>query len=217
VAEALAEKFDKLDMFDEIYVHVKKDQERLNASTYPHSRGCVYAVIYSDNFPVDGTSVANLYHYPVNSRIAKSRCVPMPSYMYDFMKIIWERTRDLMLSETRDIPTNHCSQHFYYSKFKGGLNKHREVKKKKDGTSQLLPGTPIVPVTIAHPMLCEVYAPLDKNSKETYSSNAVKKFYKYMVSVILMFHGQVLIWKLRDDERYMHALHFEKDDLKKSG
>jgi hypothetical protein len=35
-----------------------------------------------------------------------------------------------------------------------------------------------------------------------------------MVSVILLSHGQVLIWQERDDERYMHALRFEKDDLK---
>jgi hypothetical protein len=38
-----------------------------------------------------------------------------------------------------------------------------------------------------------------------------------MVSAILMFPGQLLIWQERDDERYMHALHFEKDDLKCSG
>jgi hypothetical protein len=81
-------------------------------------------------------------------------CVPMPSYMYDFMKMTWERTRDLMPSAARDIPPNHCSQQFYYSKFKGGLDKHRDVKKKKDGTSQFLPGSPIVTVTIAHPTLC---------------------------------------------------------------
>jgi hypothetical protein len=124
------------------------------------------------------------------------------------MKMIWERTRDLMPSAAIDIPTNHCSQHFYYSKFKGGLNKHRDVKKKKDGTSQFLPGTPIVYVTIAHPMLFEVYTPVDKDSKETYPSNAVTKCYKDMVSAILMFHGQVLIWQARDDERYMHALLF---------
>jgi hypothetical protein len=36
-----------------------------------------------------------------------------------------------------------------------------------------------------------------------------------MVSAILMYRGQVLIWKARDDEGYMHALLFEKDDLKK--
>jgi hypothetical protein len=117
-AEALVAKFDKLDMFDEIYVHVKKDQERLNASAYPQPRRHVYGVIHSENLSVDGTSVANLYHYPINNRIAKSMCVPMPSYMYDFMKMIWERTRDLMPSAARDIPPNHCSQQFYYSKFK---------------------------------------------------------------------------------------------------
>jgi hypothetical protein len=58
-----------------------------------------------------------------------------------------------MPSTARDIPPNHCSQHFHYSKFKGGLNKNRDVKKKKDGTIQFLPDTPIVSVTIDHPML----------------------------------------------------------------
>jgi hypothetical protein len=141
----------------------------------------------------------------------------MPSYIYDVMKMIWERTRDLMPSAARDKPPNHFSQHFYYRKFKGGLNKHRYIKKKKDDTSQFLPGTIIVSVTISHPMLFEVYAPVDKVSKETYSSNAVTKFYKYMVGAIIMSHGQVLIWQARDDERYMHALRFEKGDMKKMG
>jgi hypothetical protein len=70
-AEALVAKFDKLDMFDEIYVHVKKDQERLNASAYPQPRRRVYGQIHSENLSVNGTSVAKLYHYPINSRIAK--------------------------------------------------------------------------------------------------------------------------------------------------
>jgi hypothetical protein len=130
-AEALVAKFDKLDMFDEMYVHVKKDQERLNASAYPQPRRRVYGVIHSENLSVDGTSVPNLYRYPINNLIAKSMCVPMPSYMYDFMKMIWERTRDLMPSAARYIPPNHCSQQFYYSKFIGGLNKHRDVGKKR--------------------------------------------------------------------------------------
>jgi hypothetical protein len=214
-AEALVAKFDKLDMFDAMYVHVKKDQERLNASAYTQPRRCVYGVINSENLSVDGTSVANLYHYPINNRIAKSMCVPMPSYTYEFMKMICERTRDLMPIAARDIPPNHCSQQFYFSKFKGGLNKHRDVKKKKDGTSQFLPGSPIATVTLAHPMLFEVYAPVDKDKKETYSSNAVTNSHKNMISDILMTHGQVLIWQARDDERYMHALRFEKEDLKK--
>jgi hypothetical protein len=59
-AEALVAKFDKIDMFDEIYVHVKKDQERLNASAYPQPRRRVYGVIHSENLSVGGTSVANL-------------------------------------------------------------------------------------------------------------------------------------------------------------
>jgi hypothetical protein len=90
------------------------------------------------------------------------------------------------------------------------------VKKKKDGTSQFLPGSPIVTVTIAHPMLFEVYAPVDKDKKETYSSNAVTNSYKNTISDILMSRGQVLIWQVRDDEIYMHALRFEKEDLNKN-
>jgi hypothetical protein len=139
-AEALVAKFDKLDMFDEIYVHAKKDQERLNASAFPQPRRSGYGEIHSVNLSVDGTSVANLYHDPINNRIAKSMCVPMPSFMYDFMKMIWERTRDLIPIAARDIPPNHFSQHFYYSKFKGGMNKHRDVKKK-----------------MAHPNSCQVH------------------------------------------------------------
>jgi hypothetical protein len=49
MAEALPEIFDKLDLFDEIYVHVKKDRERLNASTYPQPKRRVYGVIHSEN------------------------------------------------------------------------------------------------------------------------------------------------------------------------
>jgi hypothetical protein len=104
MAESLVTKFDKLDMFDEIYVHVKKDQEKLIASAYPEPRVRVYGVIHSGNLSVDGRSVASLYHYLINSRIAKSMCAPMPSYMYDFMKVIWERTRYLIPSAARDIP-----------------------------------------------------------------------------------------------------------------
>jgi hypothetical protein len=65
-----------------------------------------------------------------------------------------------------------------------------------------------VTVTIGHPMLFEVYDPVDKDKKETYSSNAVTNSYNNMISDILMTHGQVLIWQARDDERYMHALRF---------
>jgi hypothetical protein len=72
-----------------------------------------------------------------------------------------------------------------------------------------------VTVTIAHPMLFEVYAPVDKDKKDAYSSNTVTNSYKNMISDIIMSHGQVLIWQARDDERYMHALRFEKEDLKK--
>jgi hypothetical protein len=82
MAEALAAILYKLEMFDEMYVHVKKDKERLNASTYPQPRRRVYGVIHSENFTVDEKSIADLYHYPINNRIAKSMCVPMPSYIY---------------------------------------------------------------------------------------------------------------------------------------
>jgi hypothetical protein len=64
-------------------------------------------------------------------------------------------------------------------------------------------------------MLFEVYAPVDKDGKENFSTNAVTELYQKMVSAIIMSHGQVMIWKERDDERYMHVLRFEKDDEKK--
>jgi hypothetical protein len=38
-------------------------------------------------------------------------------------------------------------------------------EEKKDGTSQFLPGTPIVTVTIGHPMLFEVYAQVEDDKK----------------------------------------------------
>jgi hypothetical protein len=73
-----------------------------------------------------------------------------------------------------------------------------------------------VTVTIAHPMLFEVYAPVDKDKKDIYSSNAAKNSYKNTISDIIMSHGQVLIRQARDDERYMHALRFENEDLEKN-
>jgi hypothetical protein len=83
----------------------------LDASTYPQPIIRVYGVIHSEIFAVDGKSVASLYHYPINNRITKFMCVPMPSYIYDFMKRIWERiwerTRDLMPSAARGKPPNH--------------------------------------------------------------------------------------------------------------
>jgi hypothetical protein len=81
-AQALAATLNKLGMFDEIYVHIKKDQERLNSTTYPQPRRCIYGVIHSENFAVDGQSVGNLYNYPINNHIIKTMYVPMPSYIY---------------------------------------------------------------------------------------------------------------------------------------
>jgi hypothetical protein len=66
-----------------------------------------------------------------------------------------------------------------------------------------------VSITISHPMSFEVYVPVDKDSTDTYPSNAVTKCYKDMVSAIIMSHGKVLIWQARDDDTYMHALSFE--------
>jgi hypothetical protein len=91
----------------------------------------------------------------------------------------------------RDIPPDHFSPHFYYSKFKGGLNKHRDFL--KEGTTQFLPGTPIVYVTFEHPVLFEVFALVDKDGNETLSTNAVTKVHQKFVSATLMRHGQVLI------------------------
>jgi hypothetical protein len=88
--------------------------------------------------------------------------------------------------------------------------------KKKVGTTQFLPGTPIVSVTFDHPMLFEMYAPVNKDGNETFSTNAMTKLYPKLDSAILMLHGQIFIWQARDDEIYMHVLHFEKDDVKKA-
>jgi hypothetical protein len=91
-------------MFDEMYAHVGKEEERLNASTYHQARRCTYGVVHTEIFKVGGCYVANLYQYPINNRITKSMCVPMPKYTYDFSKIVWERTRYFMPSAARDIP-----------------------------------------------------------------------------------------------------------------
>jgi hypothetical protein len=54
-------------------------------------------------------------------------------------------------------------------------------------------------------MLFEVYAPVDNDKKEKYSSNAVTSSNKKMISDIIMTHGQVLIWQARDDEIYARS------------
>jgi hypothetical protein len=76
-------------------------------------------------------------------------------------------------------------------------------------------GTPIVSVTFDHPMLCEVYAPLDKYGNETLSTTAAMKLHKKLASTVPLSHGHVLICQARDDERYMHVLCFAKEDVTK--
>jgi hypothetical protein len=80
--------------------------------------------------------------------------------------------------------------------------------------TQFLTGTQLMSVTFDHTMLFEVYAPVDKDGNKTLSTNAVTKWYQNIVSAIIMSHGQVFIWQARDDEIYMHVLHFEKYDVK---
>jgi hypothetical protein len=46
-AETLAFTLEKIDMFDEIYFHVKKEEGRLNTTNYPQPRRCIYGVIHS--------------------------------------------------------------------------------------------------------------------------------------------------------------------------
>jgi hypothetical protein len=128
-AESLDNRLKQFEIFNDIYVHVAMEEERLNASNYPQSRRITYGVGHTENFQVDDCAVDNLYHYPINNRITKYMCVPMPNYIFDFSKMVWERTRDLMPSTSRDIPPNYCSGHFYYIKFKWGINKHRDAKK----------------------------------------------------------------------------------------
>jgi hypothetical protein len=100
-------------MSDEVYVHVAAEEEWLNDNTYPQPRIITYGVVHTETFQVDGCDVANLYSYPIKNRITKYVCVPMPNYIYDVSKIVWERTRDLMPGAVRDILPNHCSEHFY--------------------------------------------------------------------------------------------------------
>jgi hypothetical protein len=66
---------------------------------------------------------------------------------------------------------------------------------KKDGTSQFMPVTQILSVTFDHPMLFDVYAPVDKHGNETFSTNAVMIKYKKLLSNVRFSHGQVLIWQ----------------------
>jgi hypothetical protein len=84
--ENVATRLGKLDMFNEIYVHVGKEEEMLNASTYPQPSRRICGVAHSENFQVDGFYVDNLHHYPINNWITKSMCVPMPNYIYDLKK-----------------------------------------------------------------------------------------------------------------------------------
>jgi hypothetical protein len=44
----LAATLEKLDMFDKMYVHVKKEEGRLNATTYSQPVRHIYGVIHSD-------------------------------------------------------------------------------------------------------------------------------------------------------------------------
>jgi hypothetical protein len=87
---------------------------------------------------------------------------------------------------------------------------------KKGGTTQFMPGMPIVSVIFAHPMLFEVFSPVNKDGNETLSTNSVMKLYQKLANTILVSHGQALIWKARDDERCMHVLRFQKEDVKKT-
>jgi hypothetical protein len=59
--ESLANRLENIEMFDEMYVHVGKEEERLNASTYPQLRRCTYGVVHTEKFQVGCCSVANLY------------------------------------------------------------------------------------------------------------------------------------------------------------
>jgi hypothetical protein len=78
-----------------------------------------------------------------------------------------------------------------------------------------MPGTPIVSVTSDHPMLFDVYSPVDKDGQVTFSTNAVMSNYKQLLSTVTLSHGQVLIWKDRDDERYIHLFRLKKGDMAK--
>jgi hypothetical protein len=89
------------------------------------------------------------------------------------------------------------------------------VKKRKDGTSQFLPGTPIVSETFDHQMLFDVHTPVENNGEVTLSKNSVTQKYTTVVSAIVLSHGELLIWQPRNDKRYMHVLCFKKEDTAK--
>jgi hypothetical protein len=76
-------------------------------------------------------------------------------------------------------------------------------------------GTPIVSVTFDRPMLFDMYASVEKDGNVTCLTNAVVINYKKFLSTVPLSHGQVLIWKARDDERYMHVL-FQKGGCDKT-
>jgi hypothetical protein len=79
-------------------------------------------------------------------------CIPTPKYIYQFMKMFWERILDLLPIAVREVPPNHCQQHLYYSDCKSFLGKYQDNKVSANGKSSFIPGTPIISVSFNHPM-----------------------------------------------------------------
>jgi hypothetical protein len=63
-------------------------------------------------------------------------------------------------------------------------------------------------------MLFEVFAPVDKDGNEILSTTSVMKLYQKLASTIILSLGKLLM-EARDNERYMHVLRFQKEDVKK--
>jgi hypothetical protein len=127
-AESLAKSIQPYDMFDDIYVTLSSKKEQLNGTTYPQPRRITLGMVHSQGYKIDDVPVVKLFHYPVKCSISKEMCIPVPTYIYRFVKMVWERIRDLLPSPAREFPPNHCQQCFNYSDFKLCLGKHQDNK-----------------------------------------------------------------------------------------
>jgi hypothetical protein len=204
--KTLANRLENLDMFDDFFVHMGKEEERLNASTCPPPRRCTYGAVHSENVQVGDYSVADLYQYPINNRITKSMRVPLKKYIYDFLQ---KRSRK---EQEISCPVQQEMSHLIIAH---SISTTSNLKGGAQQAQGFLPGTPSVSVTFNHQMLFEVYALVDKNGGVTLSTNTVMQKYTKLVSTVALSHGQVLIWQPRYDEIYMHVLRFKKEDTAK--
>jgi hypothetical protein len=163
------------DTFDDIYVKVSSKEEILNGTAYPQPRRIAFGVVQSQGYHLYGVPVAKLFHYSLRCHISKEICIPMPKYIYRLTKMVWERIQGLLPSDVRDIPPNPCQKCFYHSDFKSFLGKHQDNKVLANGKSRFISGTPIVSVSLNHPMNFEVHYPVDEQTNEAKHPKKSKK------------------------------------------